>query len=61
MSVAAVYSISVQLEHVPNTRTFGQMPANGPPMFTSDQTNSMAAWIDADVRNDLVLTRTNIQ
>lgn len=31
----------------PNTGAFGQMPANGPPMFTDDQVNSIAHWIDA--------------
>ena len=31
----------------PNTGTFGQMPANGPPMFTSDQIQQLADWIDA--------------
>jgi hypothetical protein len=31
----------------PNTGTFGQMPANGPPMFTSDQVQQLADWIDA--------------
>jgi hypothetical protein len=30
-----------------NTGSIGQMPANGPPMFTVDQVNSIAAWIDA--------------
>jgi hypothetical protein len=25
---------------------FGQMPANGPPFFSADQINSIAAWID---------------
>jgi hypothetical protein len=27
--------------------TYGQMPANGPPFFTSDQIADIAAWIDA--------------
>jgi hypothetical protein len=31
----------------PNTGSVGQMPANGPPMFTDDQINSIAKWIDA--------------
>jgi hypothetical protein len=31
----------------PSTGSIGQMPANGPPMFTDDQINSIAAWIDA--------------
>jgi hypothetical protein len=31
----------------PDTGAFGQMPANGPPFFTDDQINSIAAWIDA--------------
>jgi hypothetical protein len=26
--------------------SINQMPANGPPFFTSDQINSIAAWID---------------
>ncbi|MDB5310234.1 MAG: hypothetical protein JWO38_4436 [Gemmataceae bacterium] len=26
---------------------YGQMPADGPPFFTDDQINSIAAWIDA--------------
>jgi hypothetical protein len=31
----------------PNTGAFGQMPANGPPMFTAAQIQEIAAWIDA--------------
>lgn len=31
----------------PNNGSFGQMPANGPPMFTADQIASIAGWIDA--------------
>jgi hypothetical protein len=31
----------------PNTGTIGQMPANGPPMFTADQIKQIADWIDA--------------
>jgi hypothetical protein len=31
----------------PNTGSFGQMPADGPPMFTADQIQSLANWIDA--------------
>jgi hypothetical protein len=31
----------------PNTGAFGQMPANGPPMFTGDQIQQIADWIDA--------------
>jgi hypothetical protein len=31
----------------PNTGAFGQMPANGPPFFTSDQIQSIANWINA--------------
>lgn len=31
----------------PNTGEFGQMPANGPPMFTDDQIKAIADWIDA--------------
>jgi hypothetical protein len=31
----------------PDTGTFGQMPATGPPFFTDDQINTIAAWIDA--------------
>jgi hypothetical protein len=31
----------------PSTGAFGQMPANGPPFFTSDQIQSIADWIDA--------------
>lgn len=31
----------------PNTGSIGQMPANGPPMFTADQIQSIANWIDA--------------
>jgi hypothetical protein len=27
---------------------FGQMPANGPPFFSKDDIDSIAAWIDAD-------------
>jgi hypothetical protein len=27
--------------------SIGQMPANGPPMFTDDQIKSIANWIDA--------------
>jgi hypothetical protein len=30
----------------PTTGSFGQMPANGPPMFTDDQIKSIANWID---------------
>jgi hypothetical protein len=30
----------------PNTGAFGQMPADGPPMFTPDQIQSIANWID---------------
>ncbi len=30
----------------PNTGAFGQMPANGPPMFTTDQIAQIAGWID---------------
>jgi hypothetical protein len=30
----------------PNTGAFGQMPADGPPMFTPDQIQSIADWID---------------
>lgn len=29
-----------------NTGAFGQMPANGPPMFTADQIAQIAGWID---------------
>lgn len=31
----------------PDTGSFGQMPANGPPMFTDDQIKELADWIDA--------------
>jgi hypothetical protein len=31
----------------PTNGSIGQMPANGPPMFTDDQIDSIAAWIDA--------------
>jgi hypothetical protein len=31
----------------PTTGSIGQMPANGPPMFTDDQIDSIAGWIDA--------------
>jgi len=31
----------------PETGAFGQMPANGPPMFTADQIQQIAEWIDA--------------
>ena len=31
----------------PNTGAFGQMPANGPPMFTHDQIQQLADWIDS--------------
>jgi|SRR5437588_5009939 len=31
----------------PNTGAFGQMPTNGPPMFTVDQISQVAGWIDA--------------
>jgi hypothetical protein len=31
----------------PNTGAFGQMPANGPPMFTAEQVKAIADWIDA--------------
>jgi hypothetical protein len=31
----------------PNNGAFGQMPANGPPMFTPDQVKQLADWIDA--------------
>ena len=27
--------------------SYGQMPADGPPFFTQDQIDSIAAWIDA--------------
>jgi hypothetical protein len=30
----------------PNNGPFGQMPANGPPMFTDDQIHQLAEWID---------------
>jgi hypothetical protein len=30
----------------PNTGAFGQMPSNGPPMFTPDQVAQVAGWID---------------
>jgi len=30
----------------PNNGAFGQMPANGPPMFTPDQIAQIAGWID---------------
>ncbi|SRR5208282_3640577 len=31
----------------PNTGSYGQMPADGPPFFTADQIDEIAAWIDA--------------
>jgi hypothetical protein len=31
----------------PNTGTFGQMPADGPPFFTQANIDDIAAWIDA--------------
>jgi hypothetical protein len=31
----------------PNIGSFGQMPANGPPMFTADQIQHITDWIDA--------------
>ena len=31
----------------PNTGTYGQMPANGPPYFTAAQIADIAGWIDA--------------
>lgn len=31
----------------PTNGAFGQMPANGPPMFTADQIAQIADWIDA--------------
>jgi hypothetical protein len=31
----------------PSTGAFGQMPANGPPMFTAEQIKAIADWIDA--------------
>jgi hypothetical protein len=31
----------------PNTGTYGQMPANGPPFFTAAQIAEIAGWIDA--------------
>lgn len=31
----------------PKTGAFGQMPANGPPMFTAAQVDEIAGWIDA--------------
>jgi hypothetical protein len=31
----------------PNTGTYGEMPANGPPYFTADQVAQIAGWIDA--------------
>jgi hypothetical protein len=31
----------------PNNGAFGQMPANGPPMFTADQIAQIAGWIDS--------------
>jgi hypothetical protein len=31
----------------PDTGTIGQMPANGPPMFTNDEIAAVASWIDA--------------
>jgi hypothetical protein len=31
----------------PNTGSYGQMPADGPPFFTDDQINQIAGWIDA--------------
>jgi len=31
----------------PATGAFGQMPANGPPMFTLDEIKAIADWIDA--------------
>jgi len=31
----------------PNTGAFGQMPANGPPMFTVDEIQELADWVDA--------------
>ena len=34
----------------PRAGTIGQMPANGPPMFTKEQIASIAAWIDAGCR-----------
>jgi hypothetical protein len=30
----------------PNTGAYGQMPANGPPYFTNEQVDEIAAWID---------------
>ena len=30
----------------PNTGAFGQMPANGPPMFTAQEIQAIADWID---------------
>ena len=32
----------------PASGAFGQMPADGPPMFTDDQIQSIANWIDAN-------------
>jgi len=31
----------------PATGAFGQMPANGPPMFTPGQIKAIADWVDA--------------
>jgi hypothetical protein len=31
----------------PNTGTYGQMPASGPPFFTTAQIAEIAGWIDA--------------
>lgn len=31
----------------PNTGTFGQMPADGPPFLTTDEIQPIADWIDA--------------
>jgi hypothetical protein len=31
----------------PHAGTIGQMPANGPPMFTKEQIAAIAGWIDA--------------
>jgi hypothetical protein len=31
----------------PTTGAFGQMPANGPPLFTAEQVQAIADWIDA--------------
>jgi hypothetical protein len=31
----------------PDSGAFGQMPANGPPMFTAAQIKELADWIDA--------------